>query len=79
MAAEAGATPAQTAIAWVLSRGEDVVPIPGTKKVKWLEENAAALDLGLSEAQLARLEKVFRPGVTAGDRYPPGGMKRVML
>ena len=79
VAEDLGATPAQVAIAWLLSRGEDIVPIPGTKKVKWLEENIRAVDLSLSEAALARLEEVFTPGVTAGDRYPPGGMKRVGL
>ncbi len=79
VAQECGGTPAQVAIAWLLTRGEDIVPIPGTKKTKWLEENVAALDLVLSDAQAARLAEVFRPGVTAGDRYPPGGMKRVMI
>ena len=72
-----GATPAQVCIAWLLHR--DVVPIPGTKKVRWLEENAAASDIRLSDDQLATLEAAFPPGVTAGDRYPPGGMKRVGL
>lgn len=79
VAQESGGTPAQVAIAWLLTRGEDIVPIPGTKKTKWLEENVAALDLTLSDAQADRLAEVFRPGVTAGDRYPPGGMKRVMI
>lgn len=72
-----GASMAQVAIAWVLSRGEDVVPIPGTKKIKWLDANIAALDVPLGDADLAGLEATFRPGVAAGDRYPPGGMKRV--
>ena len=73
----AGASPAQIAITWLLARGPDVVPIPGTKKVKWLDENIAAADLALSSEQMAILESAFAPGVTAGDRYPPGGMKRV--
>ncbi len=72
-----GATPAQVCIAWLLHRG--VVPIPGTKKIRWLEENAAAAEIRLSEAQLTALETAFPPGVTAGERYPPGGMKRVGL
>src|SRR4051794_35408543 len=55
VAAEKGATPAQIALAWVLSRGEDIVPIPGTKRRKYLEENAAALDIELSPADLDRL------------------------
>lgn len=78
VARDVGASPAQVAIAWLLSRGEDIVPIPGTKKVGWLEENIAATDLVLPEEALARLEAVFAPGVTAGDRYPPGGMKHIM-
>jgi aryl-alcohol dehydrogenase-like predicted oxidoreductase len=77
VAGEAGASPAQVAIAWLLARGPDIVPIPGTKKIKWLDENIAACDVSLGEAQMAALEAAFPPGVTAGDRYPPGGMKRV--
>ncbi len=71
------ATPSQVCIAWLLHRG--VVPIPGTKKVRWLEQNAAASEITLSNAHLASLDAAFPPGVTAGDRYPPGGMKRVGL
>ena len=74
-----GATPAQVALAWLLTRGNDIVPIPGTKKVKWLEENAAATQVELNLDQLQLLEKTFRPGVTAGERYPASDMKRVML
>jgi len=77
VAGDVGASPAQVAIAWLLSRGPDIVPIPGTKKTKWLDENIAACELSLGDAQLAALEAAFPPGVTAGDRYPPGGMKRV--
>jgi aryl-alcohol dehydrogenase-like predicted oxidoreductase len=62
-----GATPAQVALAWVLSRGEDVVPIPGTKRRKYLEENAGASDLELTAEELALLEEPF---ATAGARYP---------
>lgn len=79
IAEDVRASAAQVALAWLLSRGNDIVPIPGTKKIRWLEENLAATDLELSAEQLARLDEVFRPGVTAGDRYPPGGMKRVMI
>ena len=79
VAEEAGASPAQVAIAWLLAQGPDIVPIPGTKKVKWLDENIAAVDLVLSAGQMAALEEAFPAGVTAGDRYPPGGMKRVGL
>jgi aryl-alcohol dehydrogenase-like predicted oxidoreductase len=72
-------TPAQLALAWVLSRGENIVPIPGTKRRKWLEENVAAADLTPSAATLEALEQTFRPGVAAGTRYPAGQMKRVGL
>jgi len=63
-------TPAQVALAWLLDRGDDVVPIPGTKRRDYLEQNIAALDVGLSDAQCAELDEVFYPGVTAGTRYP---------
>jgi aryl-alcohol dehydrogenase-like predicted oxidoreductase len=67
VAREAGATPGQVALAWLLAQGEDVVPIPGTKRVPRLEENAAAADLRLSDEQLSRLAAIEPP---VGDRYP---------
>ena len=67
IAGEKGATASQVALAWVHSRGEDIVPIPGTKRRAYLEQNAAAVDLELTEGELERLEDVFP---TAGDRYP---------
>jgi aryl-alcohol dehydrogenase-like predicted oxidoreductase len=70
MAAEKGVTPAQLALAWVLSRGEDVVPIPGTKRVRYLEQNAAAAEVELSPADLARLDAAFPVGAALGTRYP---------
>jgi aryl-alcohol dehydrogenase-like predicted oxidoreductase len=70
LASEKGATPAQLALAWVLSRGEDVVPIPGTKRVKRLEENAAATELRLSSDDLAQLDAAFPVGAAMGTRYP---------
>jgi len=70
LAAEKGCTPGQLALAWVLSRGDDVVPIPGTKRRAYLEENVAAMDVVLSEADLAAIEAVFPAGAGAGDRYP---------
>jgi aryl-alcohol dehydrogenase-like predicted oxidoreductase len=70
IAAERGAKPSQIALAWVLSRGEDVVPIPGTKRVRYLEENAAAADVELTHEELARLEEAFPRGAAAGERYP---------
>jgi aryl-alcohol dehydrogenase-like predicted oxidoreductase len=78
-AATEGCTPAQLAIAWVMAQGDDIVPIPGTRRRRWLAENAAAADLAISPATLARLDETFRPGVAAGTRYPAGQMKRVHL
>jgi len=62
--------PSQLALAWVLAQGDDVVPIPGTKRRKYLEENAAAADLQLSAQDLSGLDKVFPPGAASGTRYP---------
>ena len=69
MAAENGCTAAQLALAWVLSRGEDIIPIPGTKRRKWLEENIAALEVTLSAGDLSRLEAIAPKGVASGERY----------
>ena len=69
LAAERGCTPAQLALAWVLSRGDDVVPIPGTKRRTYLEQNAAASEVELSEDVLRELDEAFPPGAAAGDRY----------
>jgi aryl-alcohol dehydrogenase-like predicted oxidoreductase len=62
-------SPSQLALAWVLAQGEDVVPIPGTKRRKYLEENAAALEVKLSAEDLIEIDKVFPAGVAAGERY----------
>ncbi len=70
LAAERGATPAQLALAWVLRQGDDVVPIPGTKRRAYLEQNAAATALELDEADLAALGEALPPGAAAGERYP---------
>jgi aryl-alcohol dehydrogenase-like predicted oxidoreductase len=72
-----GCTPAQIAIAWVLAQGEDVVPIPGTKRRTYLEENARAAEVSLSPAELTRLNDTFRPGVAAGERYPAAQLKKL--
>jgi aryl-alcohol dehydrogenase-like predicted oxidoreductase len=77
IAAEVGCTPVQLALAWVLAQGEDVAPIPGTKHVKYLEENAGALDVRLTQDQLRALDALFPPGVVAGERYAEAGMKAV--
>jgi aryl-alcohol dehydrogenase-like predicted oxidoreductase len=70
IAAEKGVTATQLALAWVLAQGEDVVPIPGTKRVRYLEENTAAADVELDKDDLQRLDEVVPVGVAAGDRYP---------
>ena len=69
-AADAGCTPGQLALAWVLAQGDDLVPIPGTKRRKFLDENVAALDVRLTPQQLSELDAVFPFGVAAGSRYP---------
>jgi aryl-alcohol dehydrogenase-like predicted oxidoreductase len=70
IAGEKGVTPSQLALAWVLAQGEDIVPIPGTKRVKYLEENVGAVDVELTEDDLRRIDEAFPKGVAAGDRYP---------
>ena len=70
IATEKGCTPSQLALAWVLAQGEDIVPIPGTKRVKYLEENVGAVDVQLTEDDLQRIDEAFPKGATAGDRYP---------
>jgi aryl-alcohol dehydrogenase-like predicted oxidoreductase len=77
IAGEKGITPAQLALAWVLAQGEDVVPIPGTKRRRYLEENAAAVDVELTEQDLARIDAEL-PAV-AGERYDEAGMASVNL
>ncbi len=77
MAARRAATPAQLALAWVLAQGEDIIPIPGTKRRKYLEENIAAVDLVLSQAEVQELSAAFPAGATAGSRYPAPHMPRV--
>jgi len=69
LAQEKGCTPAQLALAWVLSRGSDVVPIPGTKRRTYLEQNAAAADVTFSEDELRHIDEAFPPGAAAGQRY----------
>ncbi|HWB55315.1 MAG TPA: aldo/keto reductase [Gaiellaceae bacterium] len=74
LAREKGCTPAQLALAWVLARGEDIVPIPGTKRRKYLDENLGALDVRLGADDLRRIDEVAPPGVAAGARYPEFAM-----
>jgi aryl-alcohol dehydrogenase-like predicted oxidoreductase len=79
LAGERGILPAQLALAWVLAQGEDIVPIPGTKRRKYLEQNAGALDITLTPAELDELNETFPPEVAAGTRYPVAQMPRVNL
>ena len=74
LAAARGCTPAQLALAWVLAQGLDIVPIPGTKRRTYLDQNVAALDITLSPEELAALERVSPKGAVAGDRYAPSMM-----
>jgi aryl-alcohol dehydrogenase-like predicted oxidoreductase len=77
IAARRGATAGQLALAWVLAKGEDLVPIPGTKRRKYLEENAAAADITLTPAEVAELEAAFPHHEIVGDRYAEASMKTV--
>jgi aryl-alcohol dehydrogenase-like predicted oxidoreductase len=79
LAAVKGCTPAQIALAWVLAQECDIVPIPGTKRQSYLEENARAAEIELKTEDLARLDRAFQPGAAAGERYPATMMKRVGL
>jgi aryl-alcohol dehydrogenase-like predicted oxidoreductase len=77
LAREKGCTPAQLALAWVLAQGADIVPIPGTKHRRRLEENVGALEVSLSDADLRRIAEVAPRGVAAGERYPEAAMRSV--
>lgn len=77
LAREKHCTPSQLALAWLLARGRDIVPIPGTKQVKYLEENVGALDVELTPNDLARIDAIAPLGVAAGSRYNEAGMRRV--
>jgi aryl-alcohol dehydrogenase-like predicted oxidoreductase len=77
MAKEKRCKPSQLALAWVLAQGEDIVPIPGTKRRRYLEENAAALDVKLTIEDLCRLDEVLPRGVAAGTRYPEEMMRAI--
>ena len=74
LAKSKGCTPGQIALAWVLAKGDDIVPIPGTKRRRYLEENAKALTISLSADERARLERALPPGAAAGTRYPAPAM-----
>ncbi len=75
IAAAKGCTPGQLALAWVLAQGDDIIPIPGTKKVRYLEENVQAVDVALTQEELAAIEQALPAGAAIGERYAPEGMR----
>jgi len=77
MAIRKGVTPSQLALAWVLHKGEDIIPIPGTKRIKYLEQNAAAANISLTPQEMAELDAALPPGAAAGTRYPEAAMQAV--
>jgi aryl-alcohol dehydrogenase-like predicted oxidoreductase len=77
MAKEKGCSTAQLALAWVLAQGDDIVPIPGTKRIKYLDDNIGALEVKLSRDDLDRLDAILPPGAASGERYAPRGMETV--
>jgi len=77
MAQEKGCTAAQLALAWVLAQGDDIVPIPGTKHIRYLDENIGALDVRLTSEDLKQLDQILPPGAAAGERYHERGMETV--
>ena len=79
MSKRRGCKASQLALAWVLAQGEDMVPIPGTKRRSYLQENVAATELSLSAAELAEIDRILPAGSFAGTRYPEAGMQAVNL
>ena len=79
MATQKGCTPAQLALAWVLAQGKDIVPIPGTKRRTYLDQNLGALDVTLSDDELTRIDQILPAGSASGTRYTAGGMQAVNL
>lgn len=77
LAGRKGVTPSQLALGWVLAQGDDIVPIPGTKQLKYLEENLGAAQVGLSEQELAEINAIFPAGAATGERYHAQGMTAV--
>ena len=77
IAARKGCTPAQLALAWVLAQGDDIVPIPGTKRRQYLEENVGALDIRLTPEELTEIDSLIPRGAAAGSRYSEPGMRAI--
>jgi aryl-alcohol dehydrogenase-like predicted oxidoreductase len=76
-AAAKGCTPSQLALAWVLAQGQDIVPIPGTKRVKYLEDNFGSVKVRLTPEELSQISALLPAGSTSGDRYHPQAMKAI--
>jgi aryl-alcohol dehydrogenase-like predicted oxidoreductase len=79
IAREKNCAASQVALAWLLAQGDDIVPIPGTKRIKYLDENAGVVQLKLTPEELTRITQAIPPGAAAGTRYPEAGMKRLNL
>jgi len=79
VAAREGCSNAQLSLAWLLHQRDFIVPVPGTRQLRWLEENAQSAEINLSAATLAALDKIFAPSSVAGERYPPGLLSRVHI
>lgn len=79
LASKKDCTPAQLALAWVLAKGKDIIPIPGTKRVRYLEENIAAPDVELTPDDMARIDEIMPPGIASGLRYPEEFMRVVNI
>jgi aryl-alcohol dehydrogenase-like predicted oxidoreductase len=79
IAAAKGCTPGQLALAWVLAQGDDIIPIPGTKRIGYLEENVTAADIVLSKDELAAIDRALPAGAALGERYAPEGMRALNL
>ena len=77
MASDKGCTLSRLALAWVLAQGKDIVPMPETKRRKYLEDNLGALDVALSDADLARIDEALPPGAAQGTRYPQASMASI--
>jgi aryl-alcohol dehydrogenase-like predicted oxidoreductase len=77
LSANKGCTPAQLALAWLLAQGKDIVPIPGTKRRRYLEENVGALDVRLTPEELTEIDTLLPPGAAAGSRYSEPGMRTI--
>lgn len=79
LAAHKGCTPAQLALAWLLAQGDDVIPIPGTRRIKYLDDNLGALGVSLSQDELQQIDRALPPGAAAGERYSTEGMKGLAI